>query len=1114
MTHDIIDNQSQKLIDTVKSILPQTDSARIAVGYFFLSGLQAIAPALFNVNEIRLLIGSATDPETIEQISEGARRLREAQAGVDRMVHPKAKDADKYLTHTREELALDASFLDQSDANQQVVSSLVDLVAEGKIKVKVYTRGRLHAKAYIFNYGPIFDQQGRQLPNATKGIAVVGSSNLTLAGLTHNSELNVLIHGDANHEELTQWFDRLWDESPDFNEQLMTELRRSWAVAKLSPYEVYLKALYEFVKDRLEEESQGEFLWQSEITAALADFQRNAVRRAIQVIRQYNGAFISDVVGLGKSYIGAAILKHFERHDRARGLIICPQSLVKMWQHYKTAYDLNCEVLSSGMIKDDPDRLGYNILIDEETYQDRDFILIDESHNFRNPDTQKYKLLQTYLQAGDRRCVLLTATPRNKNFRDVYHQVKLFHVGERTQIPIDPPNLIEFVKKVEAKERKAASLLSNIMVRRTRMDVLRWYGFDSETDERVDPFNFEPYHRGEKKVYIKVGDKKQYFPKRKLQTIEYNIEDTYSGLYDQLLTHIGKPGEHPKGGPDELKYARYGLWNYVKKEKQNIAPYSELQRAGINLRGLVRISLFKRFESSVYAFQETIGRMVHSHNAFLKAMDKGFIPAGKEASKLLLDATSYDPDELLEKLEDLSGKYDLNDFHSEDLQKDIMHDLEILKKMQKYVEPICPAEDDKLQMLRSWLKDSQNGFEPLAKKKCLIFTQYKDTAKYLFDHTKDIFPEGFDVIYGHEKDKSMTAWRFAPKANPQFNPRIKTSEIKVLIATDVMSEGLNLQDCDQIINYDLHWNPVVLIQRFGRIDRIGTEFETIYGFNFLPEKSLEVGLGLKEKLEKRIFEIQNMLGGDAAILDPTEQFIDQAFIAIYQGEQLEQYEPADDEEEMVDLTEAEEFLRQMKLENPALFEKIASMRDGVRSAKKPENEKAYVVCRGGEFRQIYSINASGMVEIEDIPTALGKMKCDPDEPAVELPAEYNKRISTVQDTFEKNLNQWRALKRVAPAQTLAQKYINRELTKLLNSLFTTPDQKAQVELMMSVFSKPLTKAVHDELKGLRRNRVTDLALLDSLDKVYRRFKLDEYAGKIEEEDTSVVVPLVVCSMAS
>ncbi len=1109
MSHDIIDNQSVILSDTIRSILPSCDSAKFAVGFFFLSGFSVIADQLDNVKDLRLLIGSSSYAETIEQIAEGNRRLLEAQNMIEAASHPRSSLSDERLQLTSAVIGETASAMTQCDENSRLILSLAKAIEEKRVKVRVYTKGRLHAKAYIFDYGQSYDAQGRLLPKKENGCAIIGSSNLTLSGLTHNSELNVKVFGDSNHKEISEWFKRLWDESRDFDDELMNELGQSWALVKVTPYEVYLKALFEFVKDRLDDSTQREFLWQSEITAALADFQRNAVNRTVQIIRQYNGAFVSDVVGLGKSYIGAAIVKHFERHDRTRALILCPQSLVRMWEHYNEAYELNANVLSMGMLKEDKERPGYNILIDDEKYSDRDFVLIDESHNFRNIDNQRYKLLQNYLQTGDRRCVLLTATPRNRAVWDIYHQIKLFHRDDRTRIPINPPNLHDFMDEVEKGEQKAASLLSNIMVRRTRMDVLRWYGYDADTRQRIDPFDFELYHTGEKKAYISVGGKDQYFPKRSLHTIEYNIDDTYSGLYDQLASHIGRPEDHEVERSDQLMYARYGLWNYVNDDKKEIEPYSTLQRAGVNLRGLIRISLFKRFESSVYAFRETITRLINGHNAFLTALSAGIVPAGKAASVLLLNAYDLEDDDLLDLLEDMSEKFKSEDFDLDRLKTDIAHDLSILKQMLTLVKPITAEADDKLQVLINRLTQNSEGIPPLADKKCLIFTQFKDTAVYLFENLKNI-RNGVESIYGTEKDKSITAWRFSPKANQHMHPDVSYPEIELLIATDVMSEGLNLQDCDQIINYDLHWNPVRLIQRFGRIDRIGTEHEIIYGYNFFPEKALDKGLGLMEKLHRRVNEINTMLGSDGALLDPSEQFVDQAFYAIYQGHSVDSFDTLDDDN-LVDLTEAEEYMRQLKEDNPALFEKIKNLRDGIRSAKTSEDNRVIAVCRAGNYHKIYSINNNRVIISEDIPLALGKMKCEPQEPAMDLPEGFNNQIVAVQKEFEQHIQEWQAEQRVAVTSPLSQQYVLNELRDLDRQI-DDPSWQGQISTFINVFSKPLTQAVLEELRPIRRQKVEGLALIEILEKIYIRYKMKDPQEETIKNEIVNEIPIVVCSM--
>src|SRR5208283_592275 len=350
MNHDIIDNRKEKLVDHINRILSSTESARFAVGYFFLSGLESIAQRLAGVKELRLLIGNTTNRETLEQLAEGYRRLDLVSEKAEEEAYPKKTEIKRMAEETANNIRATVELMDQSDDAQALLTILVRLIEEKRLKVRVYTKGRLHAKAYIFDYADMFDVLGNKVERHENGIAIIGSSNLTLAGVSHNTELNVCVQGNNNHAELGRWFDELWNESQDFDEALMREMQQSWAVAPLTPYDIYMKTLYALVKDRLEDEDDRDILWDDDITRKLADFQKVAVRQAVQITRDFGGSFVADVVGLGKSYIGAAIVKHFERTDHARPLIICPAPLVEMWEIYNEAYQLNANVLSMGYL--------------------------------------------------------------------------------------------------------------------------------------------------------------------------------------------------------------------------------------------------------------------------------------------------------------------------------------------------------------------------------------------------------------------------------------------------------------------------------------------------------------------------------------------------------------------------------------------------------------------------------------------------------------------------------------------------------------------------------------------------------------------------------------------
>jgi superfamily II DNA/RNA helicase len=1110
MAHDIIDNRNEKLVDHINRILPSTERAKFAVGYFFLSGFEPIQNNLQGVTELKLLIGNTTNQQTLEQISEGYKRLDLVDRALEDIRLSKKADQRRRAGETAENLQEVIALMDQTDEGEGLVKTLVNMIEEKRLKVKVYTKGRLHAKAYIFDYKNLYDDKGKPVPPPNKGSAIVGSSNLTLAGISDNTELNVRIEGDGNHAELTRWFDQLWDEAQDFEAHLLHELNQSWAARLVKPYDIYMKTLYTLVKDRLEEEKGAEILWDDEIARDLADFQKVAVYQAIQKIRDNGGCFVADVVGLGKSYIGAAIVKHFERTEHARPLIICPKPLEDMWKGYNEVYDLNARVLSMSLLKE-TDEAGVNGLLQDVKYRDRNMVLVDESHNFRHHTTQRYEALHTFLSTG-RKCCFLTATPRNKSAWDIYNQIKLFHQDDKTDLPIDPPDLRKYFKLIDNEERRLQDLLVHVLIRRTRRHVLRWYGYAEDTHQplrELSDTECKQYLDGTKHAYIIVGGKHQFFPRRQLAPLRYSIDATYNGLYQRIRTYLGRPrGIHyqPKLG-QELTYARYGLYNYVRPEKQKQKPYNELRRAGINLRGIIRVLLFKRFESSVYAFRETIRRLIRIHEAFLKSLDAGIVPAGDDAQQLLYECDRYEETDLMDQLQEMSGQYNIKDFVETRLRDHIEADKKLLEHILGLVKPITPNNDDKLQKLFSRMKQ-----EPFNKGKCLIFTQYADTAKYLYENLNPGNKQpDIDVIYGTDKSKSRMAGRFAPKANPQLKFLKGESEVRILVSTDVLSEGLNLQDGDKVVNYDLHWNPVKLIQRIGRIDRIGSENDVVWAFNFIPETELDRGLGITQVLEHRIQEIHDTIGEDAAILDPSEQLNEQTMYAIYEsrGGQLSLFE--EDANDLVDLNEAEEMLRHLRSENPQEFQRISELRDGIRSSKEADFKGRYVFCEAGRFYQLFLVDKDGNIASRDVAKAMSAIKCSALEAVAKLPPGYNRDIMKVKHVFEEDVKHRRAERVQTISLTQAQRYVVRELNILYKQ--SDDETKARINIVERAFRMSPSPAVNKKLNFLRRNGVVGEDLLRSLTNVYHEHSLRERLDQKDIFTETEEIPRIVCSEA-
>lgn len=534
-----------------------------------------------------------------------------------------------------------------------------------------------------------------------------------------------------------------------------------------------------------------------------------------------------------------------------------------------------------------------------------------------------------------------------------------------------------------------------------------------------------------------------------------------------------------------------------------------MQRAGLNLRGLIRTMLFKRFESSVDAFRRTLERMIATQTMFLRALEEGFVPAGEDATELLRWSADEDEDELLAKLSAVSNRYKLGDFRGDLLKAHIEADLALLREMLHLVEPITPARDAKLQAFLGAIQR-----EPVQGRKCLIFTQYADTARYLgqalqADSTADV-----EVIHGSDKNKGRVVARFAPRANPQLC-RAGDTEIRLLVATDVLAEGLNMQDCDIVLNYDLHWNPVRLIQRFGRIDRIGSEHEVIWGLNFLPETELEKSLGIQAVLKERIQEIHDTIGEDAAILDSSERLNEEVMYDIYgaRGAQGTLFDP-EDEGDLVDLNEAEELLRGLQRDDPDEFRRITELRDGIRSGKASSAGRLVALCRAGDYQQLMLVNGEGKVLSRDVPTILGILKSERDEPApARLPADHNARVTRVRELFAEEVRHRRAQRDGTLSLSDAQKYVQREL-RLLFSATSDDDLKPQINILERAFcSRSVSTAVKRELNALKRAGVHGMPLVRNLTDVYYAHNLAARESGDRERSAKDELPRIVCSEA-
>jgi superfamily II DNA or RNA helicase len=871
----VIDNIEIRLADVLNYLLQreQGQQVDVATAYFSIRGFELLRNTLPEVRYFRLLLGD----KPLE--------------GEDIGLRP---DSAAYLRH---ELNAEAF----TEATLRLVEELIRFLRRDDVVVRLYLgrdpheSGRsyfLHAKCYLFYGGR--GSQSVLFDHLQPIVGIVGSSNFTGPGLISNRELN-LVHktvleeseiddpearGAVSHHavdrldtkftpenqrllksevgaraimDLSRWYEEQWQRAIDYKAQLIELLESSkFGGREYTPYEIYMKALYEYFKDDLD----SDFAQPSTRSAIdLAEFQGDAVRKARRVLAQYDGVIVADSVGLGKTWIGKKLLEDYAYHLRQKALVICPASLRPMWEN-----ELRTAAISAYVITQE--RLAVDDF-DAREVADVDVILVDEAHNFRNKRAKRYLQLENILAANGRRgreggrkkLILLTATPINNNIFDLYNQINLFTGNDRTYFAsagigdLYTYFLAARRESIEAGSIRIFNLLEEVVIRRTRQFIRRAYP--------------EATIRG----------KKITWPRRQLHTIEYDLEATYEGFYKHIVRQI-----------EALNLAHYSLEGY-KRSRQEQDDF-ELGRQAA-LVGIFKSRFLKRLESSIEAFRISIRRALEFVKTFAEYVQDGIIldaASSRMAMRLLESddedtedatpsslATAMDDNAEARQIIDALPRLDASKYDRRRLHRALQEDIDALTEIWHDIKNLSVTHDAKLQQLKSLLETDLHG------QKVIIFTYYKDTARYLYqvlmsdDNTA--WRGGIDNPHIRRidstvrtTDRARAIENFAPMANGYPEIAGTDQEIDILVSTDVLSEGQNLQDCGYLINYDLHWNPTRMVQRAGRIDRLGSLFDVLHIYNMFPERALEELLGLVRSLTAKI-EVINQTGFlDASVL--------------------------------------------------------------------------------------------------------------------------------------------------------------------------------------------------------------------------------------------------------
>ena len=875
----IFDNIETPLLPTLRTMLELGHRLDIAVGYVHLRGWDALADLVDRFSGAdhhccRLLVGMQR-PE--QELMRALQRLpREGDGYLD----------GPAIARMRRQAA--QSFREQvefgvpSSRARATLQTLAAQLRSRKLRVKLFLRHPLHAKLYLVE---------RRDP-ITPQIGFVGSSNLSFSGLRGNGELNVDVVEQDAARKLQAWFNERWEDTLSFDISLdLAELiETSWAADRLlSPYHVYLKMAFYLSQDA--REGSRDVTLPRELREILLPFQVEAVALAARYLQRRDGVLLGDVVGLGKTLMATAVARMFQDVEGSNLLVICPPKLVTMWRNYLARYQVTGMVLSLGQAVDElPTLPRYRLVI------------VDESHNLRNREGKRYAAVRDYVERNGSRVMLLTATPFNKQFTDVSNQLRLF-LDERRDLRIRPERFLQdycangrneadFQAQFDASPRSLRAfeqssyaddwrdLLRLFMVRRTRQFILRTYATFDEVRNRS---------------YVLIGERRAYFPLRQPRTLSFTLNeddprDQYARLYSAQVVQV----------IEQLALPRYELAAYLNQTAARRATPSEralldkLARAGRRLIGFSRTNLFKRLESSGYSFLISLERQILRNMVTLYALEGDQpVPIGtqdvamldtaindlddelpthdeaeSDAEQQALDAALPDPDAALNgykaRAAEVYAAYATQfrrrfqwidpKFFQAGLRRALRDDARMLAALVQQVGRWQPALDAKLAALATLLLETHPH------EKLLIFTQFADTAFYLAEQLRLRGVTDLAVATGQAGDPTSLARRFSPMSNDGL--RDGETELRVLIATDVLGEGQNLQDAHIVVNYDLPWAIIRLIQRAGRVDRIGQQADTIEAYSFLPADGVERIIQLRTRLYQRLQTNQEVVGSD------------------------------------------------------------------------------------------------------------------------------------------------------------------------------------------------------------------------------------------------------------
>lgn len=895
------------LVDRFRKILSNnTQYFDVLVGYFRTSGFFTLCEAMESIEKIRILVGLNVDQNTVEY-------LHVSKNGEVHLTDKEVKERYSEAIKTEIEEADDTKEIETG------IKKFIEFIQSGKLEMKIYPKAPIHAKVYILRK----DEE----KSDNFGSVITGSSNFSKAGLINNLEFNVELKDSRDVRFALEKFEKLWKDGIEITDEYIETINKeTWIREDITPYEMYLKFLYEYFKEEINQDKAD---YSNELLPdgfMRLEYQLDAVMGAKKILEAYNGVFISDVVGLGKTYICAMLAKSLKG---GRKLIICPPVLKDYW----------VRVLSDFEVAADVESLGKLDKVIEEGSDRYKYIFIDEAHRFRNADTENFSKLHKICYG--KKVVLISATPQNNYTTDIANQIFLFQQKNNSTIIPNEKNIEGFFNKLNSNLKKNKDdkekylkilkensevirdkVLRNIMIRRTRTEIVKYY------DEDLKKQGLE---------FPKLGTPEQ---------IVYEYDDSIDTIFEETIKII-----------KTLDYARYKALTYLEVISKELKVMLVGQK---NMVGFMKSVLIKRLESSFFAFKKTLERFILSYEQFIDMYNGGTVYISKKYNVYdMMD--NGDTEKLLKLVEaDNIQMYKSEDFKKEFIEK-LKIDLEMMKGLLKKWENVI--DDPKYDYFLNSLRENP----VLKNQKMIIFTESMETAEYLSERLEKEYPNKVICFTGQSSELLKKEIKF------NFDPSIKDFEqrndFQILVTTDVLAEGINLHRANIIINYDLPWNPTRIMQRVGRINRVGSKFAQIHVFNFFPSTKSNAHLSLKDNISAKIQAFHDTLGEDFKYLSEEEEVSSfglsgkkkNIYDIVMSKEALEGQEEENDKSELKYL----KIIRDIRDKNEELFEKIKRLPKKIRSSKTVEgleNNATLTFFRKGALKKFFISDSKNPME--------------------------------------------------------------------------------------------------------------------------------------------------------